>query len=1069
MLKLFHFFLFCIFIASAEAQLQIPGNSPEKKVNQTSAQHPENENEKCGFVVNQRELIQQFPGVGTEQEFESWLNLKIVQDQVNKPNFFGGQVITIPYVIHIIHDGTEVNQVGNVNGLNISTSQIESQIRIINEDFRMKNADRENSPQWDQVAADLEIEFAPALRNPKTDAPFLEPGIHRVNRREMNWEAPPFSREFINTVIKPETSVGWEFALNIWVLDIAPEANGNQIIGYAQFPSMSGLDGLSDNAGPQLTDGVVVDAQYFGSSADDDGSFVSRNNYFGRTLTHEIGHWVGLRHIWGDGGCNVDDYCEDTPRAARAHRNCQTGSNTCDDTQYGAVEDLPDMVENFMDYSNDDCVNLFTQDQYTRAETVFQFSPGRGSLIRSVYDEKINPQVGIIISDEYIDETSSEDNGCLLQDNIAKLQLYLNESLDSKKDVQVTIEIGDNTTATAGEDFLLNFDNPISFDSGLKAIQDIDLTILDDFSKEDDEVIEFLITAAQTSEGDQVEIIKKIVQLTIVDNEPKEPIVYQEYLFEDFESGLLPEGWEIVSLYGSNQWVTGNNENTGSPIEGQFGAYISDDAGNTQRFEYNINDPSASVLISPVISAENVENILLEFAWLSAGETGYDFGYLSAVNASTDLNNLEEIVEQINLHSPLFDDIFLEDQPTIMQAEVKSDDQNQLPDNYRMAFVWVNDNNTGEQPPLVIDNIRISESQQIEINEIIPGRSLLLGPNSTTHYYNPDNGKLMMSIKNPSNFDYGCVEVQIESSGTSALQLVDQCNYNYSVLERSYRILSEKINPDGESLEVTVYYHEEEIAGWEDESDIDWEQIKVIRTEQSVHDYQSSFGSAPGIISSFIGESKDLVPGIAYAFTGNFSLYNDTGITLGVPTDINIFGLETTLDQEQVEISWQTIEDDSNVEIYVVEKSSDPNFLNATVVDEIIPSGEEQYSILDLFPFPGTNYYRIRVVTKTDTCEDVFLGTESIEFAVTNATKVYPNPAINEISVLVSKESIHGANSINIYNNQGLLVLSEDVDSNPGVLRHTFDISNLASGIYYVKIMSEEGGNTAIPFIKVRQ
>jgi hypothetical protein len=123
------------------------------------------------------------------------------------------------------------------------------------------------------------------------------------------------------------------------------------------------------------TDGLVLAFGTFGSLTSP-GSAAPYN--LGRTLTHELGHWVGLRHIWGDGGCAVDDFCDDTPRAAAANYTGSPctfpGPNTCP-TNPPSPTDLADMFQNYMDYSDDVCMNLFTQDQAERIVTVIENSP----------------------------------------------------------------------------------------------------------------------------------------------------------------------------------------------------------------------------------------------------------------------------------------------------------------------------------------------------------------------------------------------------------------------------------------------------------------------------------------------------------------------------------------------------------------------------------------------------------------------------------------------------------------------------------------------------------------------
>ncbi|MBX2928194.1 MAG: HYR domain-containing protein [Saprospiraceae bacterium] len=148
---------------------------------------------------------------------------------------------------------------------------------------------------------------------------------------------------------------------------------GNGLLGYAQFPNMSGIGGLPDDNGPASTDGVVVLYTSVGSST---VPFPGASPYDeGRTLTHELGHFFGLLHTF-QGGCGVNnDYCDDTPRVASPTFGCPAGRTSCS----GSVA----MIENYMDYSDDACMNIFTLDQKARIQAVMANSPRRMELTSS--------------------------------------------------------------------------------------------------------------------------------------------------------------------------------------------------------------------------------------------------------------------------------------------------------------------------------------------------------------------------------------------------------------------------------------------------------------------------------------------------------------------------------------------------------------------------------------------------------------------------------------------------------------------------------------------------------------
>ena len=245
-------------------------------------------------------------------------------------------IITIPVVVHVVY---------NTTAENVSTAQVQSQIDILNDDFRRLNSDADNA--WSQ-AADTEIEFCLASVDPNGNA---TTGITRTSTSTTAFN-------YSNDAVKFSSSGGinaWPSSqyMNMWVCDIS-----GGILGYAQFPG-----------GSASTDGVVVDYAYFG----DIGTATSPFD-LGRTATHEVGHWLNLRHIWGDGGCSVDDLVTDTPTSDGANYGCPLTHTSCSSL---------DMVQNYMDYTDDSCMNLFTTGQKSRMRALFEPGGARVSLLSS--------------------------------------------------------------------------------------------------------------------------------------------------------------------------------------------------------------------------------------------------------------------------------------------------------------------------------------------------------------------------------------------------------------------------------------------------------------------------------------------------------------------------------------------------------------------------------------------------------------------------------------------------------------------------------------------------------------
>lgn len=266
-------------------------------------------------------------------------------------------IYRIPVVVHVVHNGEAVG-----TGANISQAQVQSQIEVLNEDFRRISG----TNGFNSKGVDTQIEFYLAKTNPDGNI-LSEPGIHRYNGGLPVWPTGFFTS--VDSQLKPATIWDPNRYFNIWTVNFGGFV-GRNLLGYAQFPSNSGLPGLQVNGGAANTDGIVIGYKYFGSSEKGNFPNLSTTYNLGRTTTHEVGHWMGLRHIWGDGDCNFDDYCNDTPSSDEPNYSCQRHISC--GTQ--------DMIENYMDYTQDQCMSLFTQDQKERMLQVLQNSPRRKSL-----------------------------------------------------------------------------------------------------------------------------------------------------------------------------------------------------------------------------------------------------------------------------------------------------------------------------------------------------------------------------------------------------------------------------------------------------------------------------------------------------------------------------------------------------------------------------------------------------------------------------------------------------------------------------------------------------------------
>jgi len=283
----------------------------------------------CGTVASQKALEAKYPDLKAKQNL---LELKLQKWIHNPKNQKSDDIIIIPVVVHILY---------NNNYQNISDAQIKSQIDVLNEDYRKRNADTVNTPSlFDSLAADIGIEFCLAHQNPNGG---WTNGVTRTHTSKTAFDLMLNDAKY--------TSQGgidaWDRDkyYNVWVVPSIKAGASTGILGYAQMPG-----------GPAATDGVVVGFRYFGDTLK-----VSPPYNKGRTLTHETGHWLSLYHIWGDDGnaCSGTDYVQDTPNQGSENYGCPNFPHpSCNNTS--------DMFMNYMDYTDDACMSMFTLGQKQR-------------------------------------------------------------------------------------------------------------------------------------------------------------------------------------------------------------------------------------------------------------------------------------------------------------------------------------------------------------------------------------------------------------------------------------------------------------------------------------------------------------------------------------------------------------------------------------------------------------------------------------------------------------------------------------------------------------------------------
>jgi hypothetical protein len=530
------------------------------------------------------EYLKTFQPALTPALFEDWIEKRKAVRSLETGRT-EAEPYKIPVVVHVVHNGVN-------HETNISDAQIFSQIKVLNEDFKRLNADASSTPAvFAAIAGSIDIEFVLAKQDPEGLA---TNGIVRVLGNKNEWTIAD------QTTLKKLSYWPSDKYLNIWV------CNETDYLGYAQFPETDLLAGLENASHSASTDGVVITYDAFGSI--NDGNFNLQSSYNrGRTCTHEVGHYFGLRHIWGDdkGGCGGNgDYVTDTPDQGDRTLNCPTHPRTtCETTT---------MFQNYLDYTNDGCMNLFTAGQISRMKIILDNSPRRKSLSSS---SGLNEPVSVPNDLGIKGIVSPREGSCAGGlTPVITVRNYGDSEITAFK-ISMTV---DN-----------NLVEERNFSSALLSLEAIDVSFSSVQLTNATAKFTFKITQVNGGQDGKVENNEKTITTKI----PKATTLP---IFESFTGGL-PENWEVVNPDGGDNTTWSYSTAPSS----------SSDNGALKMDFYNYEDAEGELdyFVSSVMDFSAAPQALLSFdvAYASYQDSEDGLKVLILKNCNTDFTTAETI------------------------------------------------------------------------------------------------------------------------------------------------------------------------------------------------------------------------------------------------------------------------------------------------------------------------------------------------------------------------------------------------------------------------------------------
>jgi hypothetical protein len=842
--------LLFLFVLSFATNAMLGQNRPVQKL--TPSGHI-----RCYTVENEDALRAKYPNRETTEQFEAWLAPQIERIKAERAAGKNIQAIyNIPVVIHIIHDGDCLG-----TGENITDAQAISQITVMNQDYR-RMAATPGGANSTGLAVDCEINFVLAKRDPAGN-PSTGVVRHQIapyaNAVADGTGGPDWETNADVETMKAATIWDPTKYLNMWTIrpgGLAITSGGLQgLLGYAQFPSGSGLAGIPAGATGANTDGVVAAYDAMGTIAANDGTFILNATYnLGRTMTHEVGHWLGLRHIWGDNATCTNtpvtdagkDYCPDTPAANAEHYDCAV-YNTC------TAAPGNDMVQNYMDYTNDACMDTFTANQKTRMQTVMAAATRRSTLNAS--NGSVAPSAGIYFNKGVNQCSVAEGTNCSYTDVTYPISIIKAPTANAV----VTFTVNGASTATNNIDFQI-MTPTVTFASGSTASQNLIVRYFNDGIAESSENMVLGMTV-NAGAGDATLIAgadTSSLTVSIIDNDvAPSPTALATVFSENFDGTIAPR--TLTDLDGDTfNWLlfSSNATSVGYGLTGKWtGSRSWNNVANAALFPDNL-----MTFTNPIAIPTGTSSLSYR---VGANDTGFP-----AENYSVYVTT-SNVPSTIVAQAPVFTETLSVGGTTYVNTVDISSFAGQS------VYLSFRHHACTDQNILMLDDIAInntvSTSVQVAVDTATQYQAFL-NANGTAYPKDAVTGKMIADITSTTNFDYGCTSVAVSrdqtTAGAAAVNYGANTANNLKVMAKTVTVTPTNNNATGVA-NLKFYFSEAEIAAWE-----------------------AATGNLRSALRIFKGGATTTIPATIGAFGPNVTLAGN--VSNGI-TGVYYFGVDATL------------------------------------------------------------------------------------------------------------------------------------------------------------------------------